>query len=187
MLSPPLISKDSLFIMLGESKISTLANTEKSILASIDGLRTVNRTYKYVLAVKTAIILGLMWFIITNWNVYNDFQSKLAVEQALKNILYRKKFMSQSNLLDISNQYYSVTSEVMKTNYLNEYSFRQYTPLTKKNGKFTIRKNTLEFNVGIANDWGAIAVYGRRYSSHNFDVNELTPSAFRKDYTGRLT
>jgi hypothetical protein len=56
-LSPPLISKDSLFTLLGEAKISTLAKSEKSILASIDGLRTVNRMYKCVLVVKSAIIL----------------------------------------------------------------------------------------------------------------------------------
>jgi hypothetical protein len=170
--SPPLISKDSLFTLLGEAKISTLAKSEKSILASIDGLRTVNRMYKCVLVVKTAIILVLLGLLVMYWNVYNDFQSKLAVVQALNNIGSKKNFMPQGNLLDIANQYYSVTSEVMAANYNNEYPFRQFTPLTKKNGKFTIRKNTLMFNVGIGNEWGAISVYGRRYTSDNTDVNE---------------
>jgi hypothetical protein len=171
-LSPPLISKDSLMIMLGEAKISTLAKSEKRILASIDGLRTVNRMYKCVLVVKTVIILALLGLLIMYWNVYNDFQSKLAIVQAVNNIKSKKNFMSQGNLLDIANQYYSITSEVMAANYNNEYPFRQYTPLTKKNGKFTIRKNSLMFNVGIANEWGAISVYGRRYKSDNTDVNE---------------
>jgi hypothetical protein len=106
------------------------------------------------------------------WNVYNDFQSRLAVMQALNNIGSKKNFMPQGNLLDIANQYYSVTSEVMAANYNNEYPFRQFTPLTKKNGKFTIRKNTLMFNVEIGNEWGAISVYGRRVTSDNIDVNE---------------
>jgi hypothetical protein len=170
MLSPPLISKDSLFIILGEAKISTLAKSEKSILASIDGLRTVNRMYKFVLVVKTVIML--LGFLIMNWNVYNDFQSKLAIKEALLNIMSKKNFMPQGNLLDIANEYYGVTSEVMDANYKDYYPFRQFIPLTKKNGKFTIRKNTLMFNVGVANEWGAIAVNGRRYSSDNTDVNE---------------